>query len=344
MNFFKKQKQRLNSLKKELRPIASSKWDAIKLLINYIYCRIRFHVNLNEYKKYEFYNLNNRYRKKFLLVYHQKKKYFNITLRYFTHSKYIIYKRIQDLFTREIILLPHCGEDCFVEFVKKHQKVILKPDKGSLGKGIEVLEYVDETLARDRFKQFSKEEPMVCEEFICQHHALMELNPFSVNTIRVVTILNEGNVEIVSAALKTGGSATKIVDNMHNGGIGMQIDIKTGITTTFGKDYKNKEYAFHPVSGAQLIGFQVPHWEKVVQLVEKAHYQLPQSLLFGWDIAITEDGAELVEVNRAPGPMLMQTMDKKPKGEKIIKMMKTIKVTQEYSKKDVYNPNYDKYL
>ena len=51
-------------------------------------------------------------------------------------------------------------------------------------------------------------------------------------------------------------------------------------------------------------------------------------------------GVDIVEANNAPGPKLMQTMDQIPKGEKIIRMIKTIKIKQEYSKKSAYTPNY----
>ena len=340
----KSKKDGFGNFKEAMKKISKGKWDFFKLTLDYFFCRWRFHVNLNEYVKYELYNLKNRYRKDFLLVYHQKNRYINITTRHFTRSKFISYKRLPDLFVREIILLPHCGEDEFVEFMKKHQKAVLKPDRGSLGIGIEIFEYVDDESVRAKFKTFSEKKPVVCEEFIRQHHALDELNPFSVNTVRVVTILNEGEVEVVAAILKTGGTSYKFVDNMHNGGVGGQLDIETGIVTTFGRNYLNREYVFHPVTNAQIIGFRVPNWDKVIALAKEAHQRQPQCLIFGWDIAITEDGAEIVEVNNAPGPLLMQTMDRVPKGRKIIKMMKKTKIPQQYSKKDVYKPDYEKYL
>lgn len=340
MNFLKK----VTGTLKEIRSISRNKWETLNIAFDFIYCKLRFHITVREYKKYKFYNLKNRYRKKFLLIYHKTHLGINIRKRYYTASKYLVYKRIGDLYSREIILVPNCGEDCFVAFLKKHQKVVLKPDSGSWGIDVKILEYTDEIAAQNCFKELSLKKATICEEYICQHHMLAALNPFSTNTLRVVTILDNGNVEIVCAALKTGGFANNFVDNMHNGGIGMQVDIETGITTTVGKDYNDKEYIYHPISQEQLIGFRVPCWDKVKQLVKEAHLRLPETLLFGWDIAITEEGPVIVEVNGSPGPMLMQVMDGIPKGEKIIKMMKTIKVPQEYSKKAVYIPNYDDYI
>ena len=34
-----------------------------------------------------------------------------------------------------------------------------------------------------------------------------------------------------------------------------------------------------------------------------------------WDVAITNSGPEIIEINSAPGPKLMQLMDQKPKGQ-----------------------------
>ncbi len=324
--------------------MATGKWDAIKIAFDLLYCKIKFHVNEDEYLKYNFYNLKDRYRKNFLLVYHQKNTYINITTRFFTRSKYSFYKRVPDLFSRGIIPIPYCGEEKFIDFVKKHKKVIIKPDNGSLGKGIEIFEYTDNTAAKEYFNKFSFEIPYVCEEYIHQHHLLSEFNPSSVNSVRVVSILNNDKVEIISAVLKSGGASNKFVDNMHNGGIGAQVDVETGMVTTIGRDYHFNTHIYHPVSNVQFLGFHVPNWDKVIQFVKDAHVRLPQCLIFDWDIAITENGVDLIEANNAPGPLLMQTMDKIPKGEKIIKMMKTTKIPQEFSKKDVYTPNYEIYF
>lgn len=335
-------RKNLSEFKKTVCTASNGKWDAIKIAFDLMYCKMRFHVNNDEYLKYKFYNLKDRYRKNFLLVYHQKHSYVKISTRHFTRSKYILYRKIPDLFSREMILAPYCGEDTFVEFLKKHQKVIVKPDNGSLGRGIHLLHYTDEASARERFKQYSFENPVICEEYIRQHSILNAFNPFSVNTVRVVTILNGNDVEIIAAALKTGGAIGKFVDNMHSGGIGMQVDIETGITTTSGKDYHFNDYVYHPVTGVRFLGFQVPNWDKVLDLVKTAHLRLPQCLIFGWDVAITENGVDLIEANNAPGPLLMQTLDRIPKGEKVIKLIKTTKkIPQKYSKKDKYIPDYE---
>jgi len=332
-------KRKLRIFRVTVHEARNGKHSRIAVALDLLYCKVRFHVTEDEYLKYNFYNLQDRYRKNFLLVYHQK-KFGNISARFFTRSKYLFYKRIPDLYSRGMLLAPHCGEEAFLEFVRKYPKIIVKPDLGSLGKGIELFQYTDDDAAKDFFKKFSMDVPMICEEFVKQHKDMDAFHPYSVNTVRVVTILDDGKVEVVGAAMKTGGAADKFVDNMHSGGIGAQVDVETGLLTTFGRDYQFKRFSHHPITGVQFVGFQIPNWDKVINLATQAHKRLPQCLIFGWDIAITEDGAEIIEANNAPGPKLIQTMDQIPKGRKIIKMLKTIRVPQQYPKNHVYHPDY----
>ncbi len=314
-------KCRIKTFFKTIETVKGEGYNSFGICFDLLYCLIRFRVSCDEYLKYRFYELSNRYRKYFVLIYHQRHKYIKITTRRFTYSKFGFYKKIPDLFLREIICIPECGEEIFLEFARYHKKFIIKPDRGSLGKGIEVFEYTDDEHAKELYKK-SFEGQIICEEYISQHRALKDLNPFSVNTIRVVTLLCDGEVKILSAALKSGVGSDSIADNMHKGGIGAQIDIATGIVSTFGYDYKYNRYTHHPISNLKIIGFEVPNWNKVVERVTEAHKRLPQCSIFGWDVAITQDDVDIVEANNAPGPMLMQTMDRVPKGRELFKLFK----------------------
>ena len=84
-------------------------------------------------------------------------------------------------------------------------------------------------------------EPSVCEEFICQHEKISALSPDSVNTIRIVSLWEPDGVKIISATLRTGGRAGVSVDNLKKDGVGAQIDIATGIVSTNGFDYNDRQ-------------------------------------------------------------------------------------------------------
>lgn len=301
----------------------SGKWSRFLICLDYMYCRLRFHTDSSEYLYYEFYNYKNRYRKNFLLRYHKKSAFRKINQSLFTRSKYNFYKKIPDCFFREFILAPDCGEDSFVQFAKKHKMIVTKPDTGSSGRDVRILTYTDDEKAREFFSKLS--ESTVCEEFICQHEKLSEMSPFSVNTIRLVTLLENDNVEIISATLKTGGRIGVITDNLQQNGVAAHIDVNTGTIFTHGFDLYNNLHEKHPISGVQFLGFDIPNWDKAIELVKTAHMQLPQCQLLGWDIAITQTGADIIEANNCPGPPLMQMACPIPRGEKILKAARKAK-------------------
>lgn len=55
------------------------------------------------------------------------------------------------------------------------------------------------------------------------------------------------------------------------------------------------------VTGARLIGAQLPHWDRVIALSQAAHGLFPAQGVLGIDIALTEDGPTIVELNAGPG-------------------------------------------
>ena len=343
MKIIKRVKNKLKNFYHTVKFVADGKKDFLLIAMDYVYCKMRFRVTSDEYLKYGFYNFSNRYRKQFLLTKH-KKQLRNINTRGFTSSKYIVYKRISDLYEREMLLVPQCGEDAFVEFIKRVKKVVLKPDYGSAGHGVKIYEYTNEEYARKKFATFSESKAYVCEEFISQHPAMQELGPFSVNTIRIVSILKDGEAQIISATLRMSANPKAVVDNMLNGGIGAQVDIATGIVSTRAIDYAFNEYTHHPSSGVQIIGFNIPNWDMAIERVKTAHKRLPQCMLLGWDVAITPNGVDIVEANNSPGSRIMQAMDRIPKGQKIIPLMKKNVLKQDRSDKYKFVPDYSQFL
>ncbi len=53
----------------------------------------------------------------------------------------------------------------------------------------------------------------------------------------------------------------------------------------------------HPVSGTKLEGYQLPNWEILKETVRRAVLVDPDAIFVGWDMAITEQGVDMVECN-----------------------------------------------
>ena len=55
-----------------------------------------------------------------------------------------------------------------------------------------------------------------------------------------------------------------------------------------------------------MIGLQIPHWDKILTTVQEAGKLLPNMRYIGWDIAVTEEGCEIIEANYGQGSNGMQ--------------------------------------
>ncbi|MBT2153198.1 hypothetical protein KKI34_15820 [Pseudoalteromonas tetraodonis] len=137
------------------------------------------------------------------------------------------------------------------------------------------------------------------EEKIQQHSFNHRLYPEAVNTIRVDSLLTKsGEVIINSAYLRVGRNGRK-VDNWSGkqGGIGINVNIKNGVLSSQGIDYSKNLYTEHPDTHVSFSGLVVPYWEEIINIVKDAALQFPNVRSLGWDIALTENGPLILEVN-----------------------------------------------
>jgi hypothetical protein len=151
----------------------------------------------------------------------------------------------------------------------------------------------------------------LAEEFVVQHPALMELSHSGLNTVRVFTQLYEGSVDFLGARLRI--SVNSPVDNMAAGNLAAPIDIETGIVNGPGvySDIIKEDKTIHPLTGKAIAGFVIPNWNEVIELAKKAALLTPENRSVGWDIAITENGPELIEGNHNWCKLLWQLPVKK---------------------------------
>lgn len=62
-------------------------------------------------------------------------------------------------------------------------------------------------------------------------------------------------------------------------------------------DLNGNHYPVHPKSQLSTLGFQIPHWDKVLALTEEAALRMEGIGMVGWDVAVTEDDVCLIEGN-----------------------------------------------
>lgn len=196
------------------------------------------------------------------------------------------------------------------------ENVIIKPSRQSEGKGVQLFSAKDgitnlngQTVLQ-LFKEYKKD--FLVQEWIKQHEGMAVLNPTSVNTMRILSFRSGMEILIIYSVVRIGRSGS-VVDNQCAG----------GISTTIYKDGKLGKEAFGGFSkdnitktdtGIVLEGYQLPSYDKAIDMVKRLHLKLPFFDIVGWDVAIQEDGEPvLVEFNSNPG--LSQSAFKSGMGE-----------------------------
>lgn len=127
------------------------------------------------------------------------------------------------------------------------------------GGGIYKLNFNDLTNIEALLESFRKGDRLILEEVIVEHPDVQRLNPTSVNTIRVITMIDaNGDVHILNTVAMIGADKG-CVSNTHSGGCLCHIDTETGIIDRLGSNVEGKPVLKHPVSGIVLPGYQIPN-------------------------------------------------------------------------------------
>lgn len=147
------------------------------------------------------------------------------------------------------------------------------------------------------------------EECVTNCKEIEVINPSSLNTVRATTLIEkDGTPRIVSIILRVGAPGSH-VDNWGAGGVGYNFDLETGICNMYGRDKKNRPYVYHPGSNVQMIGFKLPRFDDLKQYVVELTKVFPSARYVGWDIAITPNGFDLIEMNCPAGHDMFQSFD-----------------------------------
>jgi len=87
--------------------------------------------------------------------------------------------------------------------------------------------------------------------------------------------------------------------NLHQGAIGAGIDLATGVT--HGGVSGNRLVETHPDTGARIEGFEVPHWQRIINMAAQC-YEAVELGYLGCDIVLDRDlGPLILELNARPG-------------------------------------------
>jgi len=274
----------------------------LTLLLDMNLSVLRF-VTPNEYRVCRFYDKSRRARNQFMTDY--RMGYLNREFNYKNQlsvdpcfaSKKNFYEHYSEFICRRWLYAPDASDQQIEEFLRTQKQIIVKPHDQGRGIGVRKILH-SEVSDMKAFCESVRKDCLLLEEIVKQHADLSSINSTSVNTLRIITMMDKTGVpHILDAGLKM-GTGQSIIDNVAGGGIVAAIDLDSGIlfTPAVGKD--RQTHIKHPTSGVVLPGFQIPHWEAVKEMVLRAARTAPQTIRWvGWDIAVTAKGPLVIEGN-----------------------------------------------
>ncbi len=201
---------------------------------------------------------------------------------------------------------------------------VLKPNKGWGGNGILIIEKRKEdrwitssgkTLNLERLFQHCVaildgkyslsgiDDVIIFEEKLEKHPSLRYFNDIGLPDIRLIVF----NMVPIMAMIRIPTEDSDGKANMEIGGIGVGIDIGTGITTRAAQYVKSIS---RMPNGNSVSGFHVPHWNEL--LLNGAKIQNTTGIGYiGVDFVLTKTGLKVLEINTLPG-LKIQVANKIP--------------------------------
>jgi len=215
-------------------------------------------------------------------------------------------------------------EERALELCRQEPCVICKQARNSVGgKGVS---FVDCSSASTQELKAMLSGPfdLIVQAIISQHESISRLHDKSVNTIRIMSLVLDGQVHLLSGVLRMGRDGSR-VDNASSGGIvcGLNDD---GTLKEFAYDVCGNCWTQHP-QGAVFKGAKIAGYSQCRELVMQLAGRLcPTSRLVSWDFAVGEDGEPiLIEVNLTYGQVDFHQMCNGPIfGELTDKILSTV--------------------
>jgi hypothetical protein len=154
----------------------------------------------------------------------------------------------------------------------------------------------------------------IFQRFIQAHPQIAQFSQRALATLRVVTLMSEGQADVAYAILRLPGESTNVDDFASKGAAYALLDPISGIVDVArsGNYLRGREVREHPASGISLEGFAVPFWSDVRATCTAVHQLFQGHGCIGFDVAISPTGPLVVELNYQPQHVLYQLSSDRP--------------------------------
>lgn len=288
-----------------------------KLYLDVLKSSLRYNISILDYFYFRFYDLNELERSKYAgtgYMYEYQLKMNPKSSRDILENKFKFLKTYSDFVLHDFTSKNEFLSNDSIQnrlLSNKSKKIVSKSSDGQCGDGVEVLN-LEKLTKEEIINRIKNSGNDLVEEFIVQHDDIMKLSSSGLNTIRIFTQLDkENNVNILGARLRL--TIDTYVDNLAAGNIAAPIDVETGVINGAGvySDIAKTDEEIHPITKEKIIGFQIPYWKESLKMVKEAALLRPENTSIGWDVAVTNNGPELLEGNHNWCKLLWQLPVKK---------------------------------
>lgn len=220
----------------------------------------------------------------------------------------LIYSGIEGILFPTTIILNSSGyfydekrnvikEEKALEIINQLDEFVIKPTiGGSSGTSVKIvnLEKMKKEEKRKKVKEILQiyKADYIIQLKILPHTTFSKLYPHSINTVRLITYILEGQVYHAPLSLRMGIN-NNAVDNIHAGGIVVSVDDKGCLGKTgyqLGYADSKKTYASHPNTGVIFEGYDIAYTEEMIKVAKKLHSHTPHLGIISWDLTINESG------------------------------------------------------
>ena len=295
---------KLNQLAKDIgeRNNKSATYVKIDMFRNFI----KYGIGYTDYLKGDYINLTKEEKETYVTT----KSFYKI-LKYLNHPMYtvcmhdkLLFNKIYyDFINRNFIDLRVSTVDDLKNFVKNKKHVFAKPPHDFGGHGIQKIAIKGIDDYNKLFKELRKKEINLVEEEIIQHEAVSKLNPYAVNPLRIVTLLDKNcKPHILATALRINMDDSAVVGCTD---VYMRINENGEVCSRVVDDVANT-YEEHPLTKYKFKDAKIPYIKEALDMCKKAALKVPEVRYVGWDVAITPNGPVIMEGNEYPSYGLVQ--------------------------------------
>lgn len=299
--FFDYLKKHIKGINRSIRLIRKkSSKSRIVLFFDMWWSYIRYGVNYDEYRIFEFYLIPGYKRDTYMSeCRHQNlekhlcdKKHLAIL-----KSREKFYIKFKDSLNREFYNIKEMSFKEFEELALKKKELVcrsnsLNGENGTLT--LNVKNFRSPAFLLDKAKKSGLN---IVEVSVKQNKIFESINSYNMNTVSVVTLLCGNKVDIVSSYVKFGITEEDKYDVnsvKHVTGI---VDIKTGTIKHKLVSGEDEVYSEHPISKVKLVGLEIPLFDEIKKVASACALEFDEALEVEWNFVISNTKVYLINAN-----------------------------------------------